>query len=56
MELYKAIKEIVASKGSEMINNIQIINFLLHPDNQLLVGLSGFQGKACHKNDSSRCD
>ena len=41
MELYKAIKEIVASKGSEMINNIQIINFLL---------------KACHKNDSSRCD
>lgn len=29
MELYKAIKEIVASKGSEMINNIQIINFLL---------------------------
>lgn len=29
MELHKAIKEIVASKGPEMINNIQIINFLL---------------------------
>lgn len=29
MELHKAIKEIVASKGTEMINNIQIINFLL---------------------------
>ena len=29
MELHKAIKEIVASKGTDMINNIQIINFLL---------------------------
>lgn len=29
MELHKAIKEIVASKGAGIINNIQIINFLL---------------------------
>ena len=29
MELHKALKEIVASKGAGMINNIQIINFLL---------------------------
>ena len=29
MKLHKAIKEIVASKGAEMINNIQIINYLL---------------------------
>ena len=29
MELHKAIKEIVASKGAEMISNIQIINYLL---------------------------
>lgn len=29
MELHKAIKEIVASKGADMINNILIINFLL---------------------------
>lgn len=29
MELHKAIKEIVASKGAEMIGNIQIINYLL---------------------------
>ena len=29
MELHKAIKEIVVSKGPEMINNIQIINYLL---------------------------
>lgn len=29
MELHRAIKEIVASKGAEMINNIQIINYLL---------------------------
>ena len=29
MELHKAIKEIVASKGADMINNIQIINYLL---------------------------
>ena len=29
MELHKAIKEIVASKGAEMICNIQIINYLL---------------------------
>lgn len=29
MELHKAIKEIVASKGADMICNIQIINYLL---------------------------
>ena len=29
MELHKAIKEIVASKGAEMMTNIQIINYLL---------------------------
>ena len=29
MELHKALKEIVASKGPEMINNLQIINYLL---------------------------
>lgn len=29
MELYKAIKEVVACKGAEMIGNIQIINYLL---------------------------
>ena len=29
MELHKAIKEIVASKGAGMISNIQIINYLL---------------------------
>lgn len=29
MELHKAIKEIIAIKGVEMINNIQIINYLL---------------------------
>lgn len=29
MELHKVIKDIVASKGAEMINNIQIINYLL---------------------------
>ena len=29
MELHKAIIEIVASKGAEMIGNIQIINYLL---------------------------
>lgn len=29
MELHKAIKEIVANKGAEMIGNIQIINYLL---------------------------
>ena len=29
MELHKAIKEIVASKGAEMICNAQIINYLL---------------------------
>ena len=29
MELHKALKEIVAQKGAGMINNTQIINFLL---------------------------
>ena len=29
MELHKALKDIVASKGTDMINNIQIINYLL---------------------------
>lgn len=29
MELHKALKEIIASKGAGMINNIQIINYLL---------------------------
>lgn len=29
MELHKALKEIVASRGADMINNIQIINYLL---------------------------
>ena len=29
MELHKAIKDIVVQKGAEMINNIQIINYLL---------------------------
>ena len=29
MELHKAIKEIVASKGADMICNPQIINYLL---------------------------
>ena len=29
MELHKAIKEIIASKGADMITNAQIINYLL---------------------------
>lgn len=29
MELHKALKEIIAQRGVDMINNIQIINFLL---------------------------